>query len=1200
MLGPFDVTADQIVRLTNGFTPAINQLLAAETAAAKFAQSSLVLTNAENVPDGGVDAAIRSAPTGGDWIPEGDSAWQFKRSGLSPGECAAEFKKATWAHEMMKTGASYVLAVGADLNDRLLATRKLKVFEKAVELGVLTKAEEGRIRVYGASALARWVSQYPALAVSRVMGGPGGAAVDFDYWSRSRVHQTQWTPDHLRQEFAATLIADLFSDAVIEIRVQGDPGVGKTRFVMEALRGTGLESLVAYVANASELTGELLGHLASDGRTSVLVVDDCPAEQHASLAARLPDDPKIRLVTIGHLGTAAARRPTLQVDPMDDDSIETLLARTFISLSDEARRFVVDHAAGNPRWANLMATRVVDAPIAQAADLILRNDLGNFVSTMLPEGRDLFIATALALFERVGWDRERSDERNLLADFLGVSQAEISATGAELDRLGIFSRHGRYRMVGPHPLAVYLASRGWEIHGHGITGELLGNLSDSMALALFRRVADLGRFAPAQAGLIELMGADGPFSSLEAIERSRSGRLLTQLAIVLPDEVTRRLSTFLDDATDDELRELTSIRRDLVWTLEKLSWHTETFAPAANCLLRLAQAENESYGNNATGTWRSLFGALIPATAASPEARIDYLQATARSPNPNIRRLAVAAATRATDTRRESTMVSGELQGGVLVEPRGRPGTWGEVWSYQAQAIDLLALLGNDPDLSVRTDAQTSLLKAINALVGVPQAWESLRQAIIDLPALHVGSRQEIRELSNLYDRRQDSDDSPEERQDRQRRLEQLIELESMLPPPSPEEELHLTLAQRRWSLDRDELSSDIEEAMRRFLAGHTAQELLGLLGSELHRSWEFGSALASLNMSPDETLRSLVLNRRQNPRALVGYIHRSIARGSVDAAEALIDSDLGIELTSTERLELALLSPDRARSQSIVEEILGQLPVSVATRYVPPGGTTDEVLELLRQWGARLETQQDYDALVEWLYYSAHRLDTLDEAVVEAGVDLLLRRRDFPSMGQADHPWGELGLRLLPNHEHAMAALVLDLVDEHDLMIIGAEPEALVLEAAIRSRTADVWQLVADRMETSWRIGHSIRGWLLSGIDTRVVADWVGKDIARGRVAAQVAPIGSDKPTPIVAHLLTTFEDDERITSSLYGSLVSGVWVGNESLRIEGHIELLRKWEADPQQSRGVHRWAARVLESLERSRQDAVQREAERDTWR
>ena len=125
---------------------------------------------------------------------------------------------------------------------------------------------------------------------------------------------------------------------------------------------------------------------------------------------------------------------------------------------------------------------------------------------------------------------------------------------------------------------------------------------------------------------MRLLNDDGPFASLEAIERAGSSDLLYGARRY---GAARRLvassATILADADEDELRGRTSIRRGMVWTLGKLVWHTYTFEEAADALLRLALAENETWSNNATGTWVELFGLMLPGTAAKPLQRLRYL-----------------------------------------------------------------------------------------------------------------------------------------------------------------------------------------------------------------------------------------------------------------------------------------------------------------------------------------------------------------------------------------------------------------------------------------------------------------------------------------------------------------------------------------------------------------------------------------------
>ncbi len=256
-LGPFDISPERVNALGTRFTPFVNRLLDLELRANAMSGHQLSINVNETTPDEGVDASVRAAPPS-DYLPTGDSAWQFKRSSFGPKACADEFEKATWAHEFLRQGGSYVIVIATPLPDNLVERRRTKVAAKAVELGLLPQDDRERIRVYDANKLARWASRFPALAVSRLSGGPGSDAVDFEIWAAGRTHTTAWTPDDARSDAIAAIRAQVSSSGVVEVRVQGESGIGKTRLVLEALRDENLQPLVAYVADERAVGGELL------------------------------------------------------------------------------------------------------------------------------------------------------------------------------------------------------------------------------------------------------------------------------------------------------------------------------------------------------------------------------------------------------------------------------------------------------------------------------------------------------------------------------------------------------------------------------------------------------------------------------------------------------------------------------------------------------------------------------------------------------------------------------------------------------------------------------------------------------------------------------------------------------------------------------------------------------------------------------
>jgi len=105
-----------------------------------------------------------------------------------------------------------------------------------------------------------------------------------------------------------------------------------------------------------------------------------------------------------------------------------------------------------------------------------------------------------------------------------------------------------------------------------------------------------------------------------------AGLPMTFVARWRPSATARLLRRFIEGSEIDELRAHTVIRRDLVWALEHICRRKSGFEDAERALFRLAVAENESWGNNATRVWSTLFLAALSLTHRSFENRLAILR----------------------------------------------------------------------------------------------------------------------------------------------------------------------------------------------------------------------------------------------------------------------------------------------------------------------------------------------------------------------------------------------------------------------------------------------------------------------------------------------------------------------------------------------------------------------------------------------
>jgi hypothetical protein len=1187
-LGPFDVSPQQVQALGSRFTEFVNRLLEAESSRSGLAGHQLRITSFESVADGGVDAATRDATATG-WMPAGSTAWQFKRGDLQPAQCAAELKAATWAHEFLKAAGSYVLVLGKPWDDRAVERRRNALVNEAI-VESLIAADNGQIRVYDANQVARWASQYPALAVSQVAGSSGRPAIDHQSWGRKRTFQTAWTADASRTRAIALLRDRLQASGVMEVRVQGESGLGKTRLVLEALRDNAFAPLVAYVAEVDPSSGELLERLVAEERVGILVVDECSTDRHIKLAERLPVNATIKLITIGRPGLGAIRGAAITFDPMPASELQQFLKSNFGALGDQACRFIADHCEGNMQWSILFAERILGGDATQAAELIARNDIEQFITSFVPEGADFFASAVLALLERVGWDRELRPQLELLATFAEVQVDELLRLGRDLEHRGLMTRHGRYRSVSPQPFAIYLAAEAWRREGHRIIEELLPNLNGEMALGLFERVAELGRYGPAAAALSRLLAPDGPFSSLEAIERQGSGRLLTQLAIVLPGPVGTHLADLIADQDVERLREVRASRRDIVWSLEKVVWHTQTFEVAADALLKLALAENEPYANNATGTWVSLFGTLLPGTAASPAQRAEYLRRIAHDARPEARQLAIQAAQQMFVIM-EGISISGELQAGALVESRGSAVRWEEVKRYRDAAVEILDTLLTDSDTATAEQAASALVDLLPVALHDPIPPDRL---IKSLGRLDGVARRRLRAQTEkqlgIYERHRAEDRVA---------IGRLKNVLATLAPPSVSEQFDVLAHMQRWDLGEGELQKRLDSVVSELTTQSQLPSILIALESEIPAAWEVGYALARSSVdNAGETQRGLVSAINTNPGALAGFLAGLVDSRHGGAFDDFLDSEIGSGLEPRLRLFLAVRGPVTAQARARILKLAQELPVATAAPLLfgwQRNIEEHDALAILRNWQSRISSQDDYNSTIGWLSIWLYGKTDVGLDLDQAIGQIVVLRSNHPDLRQQQWDWAQLAKRVIGEKANDLASLILDAVESGAVMIFKDDPEASVLKECCRASPETVWTNVGDRiLRGGWRVQMQIQGWLLDSVPARIVIDWIAADVSRARLVARIAPVGGDEPSSLVRLLLETFGSDEMVAGALRSQLLSGFWIGNESDRLARQIEQLKLWGRSTEPL-GVRDWAKTTIDLLEERRIALLEREAE-----
>jgi hypothetical protein len=821
--------------------------------------------------------------------------------------------------------------------------------------------------VLNASGLAEWAGEHPALAASPLLRGMGHVAQPFRVWSAQYEATGPWVDTPSRSAMIDEIRKFVVRSDPPDLHVEGVSGLGKTRVVLEAIRGQDFESLVAYMYTADVLPSTLIHHLQTQARHTILVVDECDAKRHEILTRQLRTASPVKLITIGEPTGYCGLITTVRVGPLEEDAVRRAARNSQPGLQPEHACFVVDASAGNMRLAQLLAQQIVQQPNITVNKLIDKNIIGTYVSRALPTGKDFLACCALALLPSFGYDDEPSAELTVLADAVELTTGDLRAAARTFADAGLLSQQGRYRSVAPHPLAIYLAIRAWEdFHGTIVT-TLVPRVDELVAERLFRRAADCGEHRVTKRAAERLLAPGGSYEHINVWSTGSEGALLQHLAALVPDAVLRRIETALAAMPDHDLRERSRTRHSVRWALERLAWRTATFRRAADALLRIA-AVTPDLGSTRDATARSctdLFGTMLPTTATPPAERIEYLREVAASADRRHRLLAVTAAGQILAPY-EQTLVSAEVQGGVLVEHCGSPATWEDVFTYREAAIDLLGALARDTDPEVAGLAVAKLVGAIHPLLAEEHLRDHLAGAIANLPESGLSAaRTKITHLTGLFERVND---------DTSARVLEVFSARS--PTPTAAQTLEFLADAQPWDLAADEFQQRLGKALDALPVEERVPQLLSVLERRPAAAQEIGRTLAELAPNDHDVRSRLVALAVTNPAALVGYLHARVQDGDGDAFDQLLDSEMSGALGDLGRLRVSVFGPKTDAGWARVSALIPRLSPADGARGMFGWNIDIDVhrlRDLLAGWLPRIQNHDDYNAVIEFVSLSLH-----------------------------------------------------------------------------------------------------------------------------------------------------------------------------------------------------------------------------------
>ena len=667
--GPFEVTGEHINVLKERMFPLLlRRLLSTEALANDLPADGIHVAGNITAPDGGEDGRIEwtGGPDRTAFLPSRLVQFQLKAGKIPPVAAGRdvlirEGEVKNMVRSVLEAGGHYVMLSTQPYTQKDIEARKTRI--RAALRGAGMTIDDAQVHFRDADQIAEWVNHHPSVAIwvkEQTQPGTIGPFRSWSHWAkRAEHHGSPWVEDERLSDLRAHLHERVTEPRGIA-RVVGLSGVGKSRLALEAFgpdteeAGTPLLSDLVLYADESEAgpaaINGIVQSLADMGTHAVVVVDSCGLGTHRVLAGMVSQSgSRLSLVTIDdEIPSGTPNETTFKLDEAPPSVIEAVINQASPGLSSEDRRRLVHFSKGFPEIAIRIGQKWPTVPVAHAT----ADDLADaFVLGRMPrESKQLLRKSAalLATFGLVevkppadgGPDGElceiASRGRNLTA-------ADLRAAVRELGDRGVVRRRGRFVVLQPRPIAMKLAERQWREWSQAEWDDMLAGdaASPRLRTMVVRQLALLNTTPISKEVVSHVCRPGGPFDCIDGGgPKAIHAEVLSSFAEIDSEIVVTRIGRCLDGVGD--LSEIQGdARRHLVWALEKIAFHPDTFEEGARLLLRLAVVENETCSNNATGQFKALFPVILGGTAADGDARLSILDEAAETDDPIQRSIVV-------------------------------------------------------------------------------------------------------------------------------------------------------------------------------------------------------------------------------------------------------------------------------------------------------------------------------------------------------------------------------------------------------------------------------------------------------------------------------------------------------------------------------------------------------------------------------
>lgn len=445
-------------------------------------------------------------------------------------------------------------------------------------------------------------------------------------------------------------IAEFFKSFGRSLRITGPSGYGKTRLAHSILlpddvqAGENFDPHQVVFCNYKDVGQRLIPitrKIAQSGSFYTLVVDDCPDEIHQELhEITRGQDSKLHIITLDAETRTEGVNGNLIIELTEaSDKLIDLITRSVNpDISHVDVSYVRELSQGFPSMAILGVEAIAsgDQKLRSVDALVSRIVWGN----SQPDDEVYRSLQVLSLFTVLGIDNEAAEELKQVSNFLGRPYEAVFRDITRFSNRGVIRRIGDFAEVQPVPIAARLESEWLDNSPSERLKELFRSLSPDMQLRMAGRLRWLSWSEKIQNFANQMLSELVP--DFDKLNTEFGSEILDRFTHLIPSGVMARLESLLGKLSIDKLTVLEeTVGSNVVRVLKRLVFPAETFEKAAGLLLRLSGVKNRCWGDNAAKLFLGLFKLYLSGTEAEPKIKIRVLDAGFSSDYDRIRSICI-------------------------------------------------------------------------------------------------------------------------------------------------------------------------------------------------------------------------------------------------------------------------------------------------------------------------------------------------------------------------------------------------------------------------------------------------------------------------------------------------------------------------------------------------------------------------------